>query len=100
MNEHPLEKIIVDMDSLIKTLENLHEEISKFQWIKCSDQLPEEGIQVLTIEIAKKNSVFPLRYKIDYIVELPNEKIWACRLDYEMLRVTHWMPLPKPPQDI
>jgi hypothetical protein len=64
-------------------------------WISAKDRLPEEGLRVLTI---LKNEYFP-EYKLDYIVDLGHEKIWACILADEFDRVTHWMFLPEPPEE-
>lgn len=70
------------------------------EWINVKEQPPVEGELVLTINNSS-NSLYK-EYKLDYIVPFPqevveNRYIWACRLEDEYARVTHWMPLPKPP---
>lgn len=68
------------------------------KWISVKERLPEEGMRVLTCCIGEKFT----EYSIDYIVEFENdtekEFIWACRLENDCASVTHWMPLPQPPQ--
>jgi len=68
------------------------------EWISVKDRLPEEGKEVLSINV---NDIYP-EYRIDYTVEFDNidqPYIWARRLLREMDKVTHWMPLPKPPEE-
>lgn len=60
------------------------------EWIRVEDSLPEEGIKVLTF-IQVYDEV-----RIDYLIYFP-EPIWACILEREQNKVTHWMPLPNPP---
>ena len=56
-------------------------------WIKCGDRMPEENIRVLTyaegrIEIAQRD-----------------EMGWySSELWFDFDEVTHWMPLPEPPE--
>ena len=61
------------------------------EWINIKDRLPEEGVQVLIYFADDK------KYKVDYIVCCP-EPIWACTLEREEYKVTHWMPLPESPK--
>ena len=68
------------------------------QWISVNERLPEEGVKVLTIDNTAKFNP----YKVDYLVHFPYEKppfIWACRLEDEYEKVTHWMPLPEGPKN-
>lgn len=60
------------------------------EWISVEDKLPNESERVLSI------SKFENEIKVDYFIYLP-EIIWVCRLEDEI--VTHWMPLPKPPEE-
>lgn len=62
------------------------------EWVSVKDRFPEEGTLVL---IYRKDE--PL--SVDYMVDLsPEHPIWACLLQDEMYKVTHWMTLPKPPK--
>jgi len=64
------------------------------KWIKCSDRLPEEGEEVLTVNDDN-------RMNIDYVISHPTldpPYIWACILCDDVLRVSHWMDLPELPE--
>ncbi len=68
------------------------------KWIKVEDELPEEGVRVLTIDRWEK---YLYEYRIDYVVKFPSEPsgfIWACRLQDDQNKVNYWMPLPLPPR--
>jgi len=66
------------------------------EWISVNDRLPDEGEKVLTINLQAKGYH---EYRLDYLVDLDNgERIWACRLNNEYDKVTHWMPLPDSPK--
>lgn len=60
------------------------------EWISVEDYLPEESVVVLTY---LKDG----RYLLNYIIKLTDIILWACVLDNENDKVTHWMPLPEPP---
>ncbi len=65
----------------------------KSKWISVKDRLPEEGERVLIYRIGEPLS-------IDYMIDLtPKPPIWACLYEDEMYKVTHWKPLPEPPND-
>lgn len=67
------------------------------EWVSVKDELPEEGEKVLTIDFSKPEF---LEYRIDYTIKLEDIKehyLWACRFADEYNKVTHWMPLPVPP---
>nr|CAB4126455.1 Domain of unknown function DUF551 [uncultured Caudovirales phage] len=59
------------------------------KWIKCSDQLPEEGRKVLTFD--------GYEIKLDYVVII-DDAIWACRREREQERVIAWIEIPNPPE--
>jgi hypothetical protein len=70
------------------------------EWISVKDRLPDEGVQVLTVDTT--NPKYP-EYRLDYIVvfDLPDQPyIWARRLEEEMDKVSHWMLLPEVPKDV
>ena len=59
-------------------------------WIKCSDQMPEDGQEVL-IYIGKQRLVAEKSKVFGFIDSLDRE---ALRADM----ITHWQPLPEPPE--
>ncbi len=65
-------------------------------WIKCSDRLPEEGVTVLTLHCTSPGWD---TYELDYIIQFGDEFIWANLLQDDKHKVTHWMPLPKRPEN-
>jgi len=77
----------------------------KMEWISVKDRLPENGSQVLAI-IPKSDEIgffnpFSCNYDIDnggfcdlWAIEI--EDRFYCRFN---TKVTHWMPLPEPPQN-
>lgn len=62
------------------------------EWVSVKDALPIEGIQVLTF--CPNEYVHVL---IDYRTHVNDDYFWACRLEKEQIRVTHWMFLPEEP---
>ena len=76
-------------------------------WIKCSDRMPDEDTAVLIY--APKTR----RHDVDICVAKfsrwgcrANEPWWEsmgsyggdCKNDFDSANVTHWMPLPSPPE--
>jgi len=61
------------------------------QWISVEDSLPKEEERVLTYK-AWENEM-----SVDYIINCPTP-LWACILQRDEYKVTHWMHLPKPPE--
>ena len=65
-------------------------------WISVKDRLPPEGIVVLTY---RPNSM-DFRMETDYIGLFENgDFTWANTLNSCKHLVTHWMPLPSPPEE-
>ncbi len=61
------------------------------KWISVKDHLPLEGELVLIHRIGE-------RLTVDYRIEIEGlPTIWACLLEDEIYKVTHWMPLPERP---
>ena len=64
------------------------------QWIKCSDQMPEEGAMVLT---AFRGVV---RTAVCKVVDNIGSKMFVSELDRcHGIPATHWAKSPKPPQE-
>lgn len=66
------------------------------QWIKCSERMPEEGENVIVYDNLKQvHECFYLRYG-DHV----SWEIYSYNPSYyDEVNVTHWMPLPEPPQE-
>jgi hypothetical protein len=67
-------------------------------WISVKDRLPPEG------ELVLRYGKILDRYQVDYVILFedssePYPYIWASTLYDECVRITHWMPLPLPPEE-
>jgi len=60
------------------------------KWIKVSDSLPDEGVMVLTYK------AYDDSFNVDYIMDIMDEKIWACTIHYDNYKTSHWCYLEKP----
>ncbi len=107
MTEHPLDNIILQMDTLLKTLEFLQREISKFQWIKCSDRKPtQEDSPILAVESLLYFATRALHYldgwdgpgwydaSDEYGMGLNENEAHY----HQYSGMIYWMPLPKSPE--
>ncbi len=63
------------------------------EWTDVNDGLPPEGQHVLTY------MPYHGGMKIDYLVESFNVRAWANQLMHDADNITHWHPLPPPPED-
>lgn len=71
------------------------------EWIKCSDRLPEDCVNVLIFcPLIKQMTAAYLAYSVD------REPLFYCIIDFDeydqnasIEDITHWMPLPNPPQE-
>ncbi len=63
------------------------------EWISVKDRLPESEVMVLTY-LEDDN-----HYMIDYIIMF-DVPLWACILERDNYKVTHWMPLPEAPKEL
>lgn len=63
------------------------------EWISVEDRLPEDGIEVLAYTIAHSVRVLKRNNLMDDW-DVTDRKNACIRSDY----VTHWMPLPEPPE--
>lgn len=66
------------------------------EWIKCSDRMPEVGTKVIAFRKGKKRNDGPFFAKTYNTLGRPWRFIDGERCD---IGVTHWMPLPSPPED-
>jgi len=57
------------------------------EWISVKDRLPEIGVEVLIYE---PGCLIQINFRDD-------DDYWDC--DGVVSRITHWMPLPKPPKE-
>lgn len=64
------------------------------QWIKCSDQMPEEGKMVLTVFRGV------VRTAVCKVVDNIGSKMFVSELDRcHGIPATHWAKSPEPPQE-
>jgi hypothetical protein len=63
------------------------------EWIKCSERLPEVGVDVLVYNIEKSMSF--------YCLDRDEIETWwyAGARDFPLSFVTHWTPLPEAPNE-
>lgn len=66
------------------------------QWIKCSGRMPEEGEDVIVCDnLRQVHEGYYLQYG-----DLVRWEIYSYKPSYcDEVTVTHWMPLPEPPQE-
>lgn len=71
------------------------------EWVKCSDKLPEDGVEVLVYTpITKSITVAYLTYDHDdnpivyFIIDFDEND-----QNISLKDITHWMPLPEKPKD-
>ncbi len=100
MTDHPLDKVIIGMEDLIKTLEFVEAEISKFQWINVEERLPQKDQKIL-FYVLDRDQIYAGYYSIDSsrsTIAVPRfrENLHDWCFDEE--DITHWMPLPNPPE--
>ena len=62
------------------------------QWISCKEEMPEDGISVLIC--SNRGTV----HKVTYDSDMGYFYIADSDLHYNELDVTHWQPLPEPPE--
>lgn len=65
------------------------------KWISVKDRLPELGIHVLTYGIYTKDTIVAWRDDCDELLGMYD---WVTE-DRLLSQITHWMPLPAPPED-
>ena len=87
------------LDGMIKGLENAHAvdaaDVLRGMWIPCSERLPEKYVDV-SGDLINFMAYIP-EYGVDIANYLSQAKTWFCL--GVPAKVTHWMPLPEPPED-
>lgn len=63
------------------------------EWIPVTERLPERADEVL-IAYREEYDEWTEEYEVSTATYMPR----AGRWDYDDLKITHWMPLPKPPE--
>ena len=72
---------------LENTVNKMFKRITERAWISVKDRLPEEsGNYIVYCEIADGTIVITLNYSHGWFIKKPD-------------KVTHWMPLPQPPEE-
>ena len=84
----------IDIETL-PIVRELREQLSKVKWISVKERLPDKGNDVLTYETSKYVGVE--RIAIDRLGEGEKHPIWMYTTGW--FEVTHWMPLPEPPEE-
>lgn len=64
------------------------------EWIQVTERLPERADEVL-IAYLEKYDDWTEEYEVSTATYMPR----AGRWDYDHLKITHWMPLPQPPEE-
>jgi len=62
-------------------------------WIRVEQRLPEDGKDVLVSEKYRSLKTVKIGHRLG-----GSDPIWVDDHGYPMDKVTHWMPLPKPPE--
>lgn len=66
------------------------------EWIRVDQQLPPEGMLVLTLDGEPCDAA---GYNLDYIIIINSETVWARRIEDDYGKVKWRMPLPKLPAE-
>lgn len=90
-NQHQLDADLSYFDIAATKIEELEQQL-KQQWVSVDDELPKDGSYFVGwaesgIEFVGKGSCNCFRCGDDIVVAYTSHKI----------KITHWMPLPKPP---
>lgn len=89
-----IDKAIEDLQKIDKLLEYAYKELEKFQWINVKDRIPIIGEFVLVYTPVKSNSLIEIAM-LDILYGFINPSMGYG----PMKNITHWMPLPKPPEE-
>ncbi len=64
------------------------------QWVKCSERMPEAIGEYLVAYKWMNRWIYQKVITFAHLSEYTNEMGWNSNLE-----ITHWMPLPEPPQE-
>ena len=74
---------------------------SRDKWISVADRLPKLFKSVLVVITEKELTHIQLAH-LTYVLDSPDKKLWYIgedwNNDYVSKLITHWMPLPQPPE--
>jgi hypothetical protein len=65
------------------------------KWIKCKDQMPEDDVVLLYIPCPYIDTI---NFETGYFAEAEGKWSTSAR-SYELDEITHWKPLPQPPEE-
>ena len=76
------------------------EALERTRWIPCSERLPESDLEVLVIASGKVGNI-TLVNSVE-IGDFDRDEGWILEMwpEWEDPNVTHWMPLPEPPEEV
>lgn len=80
-------------DITLELIKELRAELAKSEWISIDDRVPSKSMDCLCYDARQITHFIASWYKEKWHVlsNVPCSALW---------RVTHWMPLPKPPKNI
>lgn len=87
-----LEMIELDLELARIALAKLEAEPVNNGWIKCSDRMPDDGQEVIVMDVNRNRVQSGIVYAYGRFVDFNEEY-------YEVHNPSHWMPLPGPPEE-
>ena len=76
------------------------------EWIKVEDRLPKLNTQVKAKDLDGNKFIAEIIMDVDLVYDndlnvtgvTDERKMWYCDDNFDVEDITHWMPLPQPPQ--
>lgn len=102
--EKPTEVQDEDIANFCRDLGLVREAMERMRWIPCSERLPDlpdGGWAYRTVIVCVRGHTFPLDYEREKVRGKTVERWkWTWNRIYEKPdSITHWMPLPEPPEE-